>query len=70
MKRLGKVMHITGQKNIIVRGDQKASPYGLKEIPRINSYVIDKSVDRVGKINNIFGSVTKPYYSIKPRKSH
>lgn len=66
MKRLGKVLHISKQDEIIIRGDEKKYSGSMREMPRLNSFVLDKSIKRVGKISGIFGPVDWPFFIVKP----
>ncbi len=68
MKRLGKILHITRQKEIVVRGDEKQFSGSMKGMPRINSFVLDKSIKPIGKVSGMFGPVNKPYFTLKPDK--
>ncbi|WP_406661103.1 Gar1/Naf1 family protein [Methanolobus sp. ZRKC3] len=68
MKRLGKVLHISKQNEIIIRGDEKEFSGSMRDMPRINYSVLDKSIKRVGKITSIFGPVDWPYFAVKPDK--
>lgn len=68
MKRLGQILHISRQNEIVVRGDEKQFSGSMKELPRINSFVLDKSIKPVGKVSGIFGPVDQPYFTLKPDK--
>ncbi len=68
MKRLGKILHISKQNEIVVRGDKKQFYGSMKELPRMNSSVLDRSVKPVGKVSGIFGPVDQPYFTLKPDK--
>ena len=57
MNRLGKVIHLSSNKNLILR-----SRLTLK----LRTTVLDNHLVPVGKIQDIFGPVTSPYVSIKP----
>jgi RNA-binding protein len=61
MKRLGTVLHRSGVKNLIVIGDEIKSD----NVPKLNSVVIDKSLNRIGLIVSIFGPVNHPYFLVK-----
>jgi RNA-binding protein len=37
-------------------------------MPRIHSFVLDKSIKRIGKVTGVFGPVDWPYYIVKPNK--
>ncbi|WP_406657892.1 Gar1/Naf1 family protein [Methanolobus sp. ZRKC2] len=68
MKRLGKVLHISKQEEIIIRGDERKYSGSMKEMPKMNSFVLDKSIKRIGKVAGIFGPVDWPFFIIKPNK--
>jgi RNA-binding protein len=38
----------------------------MRDLPRINSFVLDKSIKPVGKLSGIFGPVDQPYFTLKP----
>lgn len=59
MRRIGKVTHITDQGSVIVRTD-RTPPMGAK--------VVDKRVNEVGVIVDVFGPVKEPYVAIRPAK--
>jgi len=65
MKRLGTVVQIVAHNGLLVRGDNIGPDTALKDLPRINLFVVDKSVRRIGKVNGVIGSVVSPYISIK-----
>lgn len=65
MKRLGTVVQIVAHNGLLVRGDNVRPDTSIKDLPRINSFVVDKSVRRIGKVNGVIGSVGSPYISIK-----
>ncbi len=65
MKRLGTVVQIVAHNGLLVRGDNIGPDTSLKDLPRINLPVVDKSVRRIGKVNGVIGSVVSPYISIK-----
>ncbi|GEM_PF-293666 len=68
MKRLGQILHISKQNEIVIRGDEKKFSGSMKELPRINSLVLDKSIKPIGKVSGIFGPVDQPYFTLKPDK--
>lgn len=68
MKRLGKVLHLSKQDELIIRGDANKFSGSLREMPRIHSFVLDKSIKRIGKVAGIFGPVDCPYYIVKPNR--
>lgn len=65
MKRLGKVLHRTGVKNLIIRGDE-VNPENISgSLPKLDSIVVDKTLNRIGTITSIFGPVNHPYFLVK-----
>ncbi|AFV23098.1 H/ACA RNA-protein complex component Gar1 [Methanolobus psychrophilus R15] len=68
MKRLGKVLHLSKQDDLIIRGETNKFSGSMKEMPRIHSFVLDKSIKRIGKVTGVFGPVDWPYYIVKPNK--
>ncbi|MHA1301037.1 MAG: H/ACA ribonucleoprotein complex subunit GAR1 [Candidatus Helarchaeota archaeon] len=59
MKKLGNVLHISSQMNIIVKSNF-APKIGRKNL------VFDKNEERIGYIYDVIGSVNRPYILIKP----
>jgi RNA-binding protein len=65
MKRLGTVLHRSGSKNLVVRGDEIKSGNMSGKIPGLNSVVMDKALNQIGTIVNVFGPVDHPYFLVK-----
>lgn len=65
MKRLGIVLHRSGNKNLIVRGDEVKSSKISGDIPKMNSAVMDRTLNNIGTIASIFGPVDHPYFLVK-----
>ena len=59
MRRLGKVLHTSRRGHVILRTD-KTPPVGVQ--------VVDKSVDVVGTVADVFGPVKFPYVSVRVRE--
>ena len=57
MKRLGRVLHLSNNNNLILRTKIQIKPQTI---------VLDDQLNHVGKINDVFGPVTNPYIAIKP----
>ena len=57
MLRLGKVLHLTDGKNLILK---------TMNVPKIGSLVVDQKLNKIGKVIDIFGQVNNPYIKIKP----
>ena len=60
MKKLGKVLHVSAQNRIIVKSDKNISDMDLD--------VINKELQKIGRIFDIFGNVKEPYVSIIPKE--
>jgi len=56
LERLGKVLHITSDKNIVLKAENRA---------QIGDRVVDENLMPVGNIFDIFGPVSLPYISVK-----
>jgi len=56
LERIGKVLHITSDKNIILKTENPV---------RIGDKVVDENLKPIGKIFDIFGPVSSPYVSVK-----
>jgi RNA-binding protein len=65
MKRLGKVLHRSGAKNLIIRGDDVKPEDVSGSFPKLNSVVVDKALNRIGTIVSVFGPVNHPYFLVK-----
>ncbi len=68
MKILGTVLHTSSHKNLIVRGD-KTNQTGNKKLFRINTLVFDRRKTKIGKVNDVFGPVDQPYFSVRVLKN-
>ncbi|WP_175059731.1 Gar1/Naf1 family protein [Thermococcus sp. 2319x1] len=58
MKRLGKVSHYAKQGFLILR-----STFA----PALNDPVVDKNLQLIGTVRDVFGPVSYPYVAVKPR---
>lgn len=56
MERICKVLHITSDKNIILKTENPV---------RIGDKIVDKNLKPIGKVFDIFGPVSSPYVSVK-----
>jgi len=61
MRRLGVVLHCSGQRNLIVRVE------GSK-LPSVGSEIITRENKKLGSVVDIFGPVSRPYVAVKLRK--
>ena len=57
MKRLGKVLHLSNNKNLVLKTKLKL---------KTQTVVLDSTLTPIGKIQDVFGPVADPYVSIKP----
>jgi RNA-binding protein len=58
LQRLGRVVHVSQSRNIIIK---------LENIPKIGTVVVNENLKPVGKILDVFGPISSPYASIKPK---
>jgi len=58
MKRLGKVSHYARQGFLILRTNW---------VPALNETVVDKELNVIGTVKDVFGPVKGPYVAVKPR---
>ncbi|MCD1296162.1 H/ACA RNA-protein complex protein Gar1 [Methanocella sp. CWC-04] len=58
MKRLGIVSHLSAHGYLIVRSEDSS-------LPRINAKIVNKKMDRIGTVYDVFGPEKSPYISIK-----
>ena len=59
MKRLGKVLHLSTHGNLIIRSDDAS-------LPRMNSSVLTKKMEKIGTVYDIFGPEKDPYIAVRP----
>lgn len=57
MQRLGRVLHVTPSRNVVVRAEMP---------PKIGEKVVDEKLRQLGTVFDVFGPVSKPYVAIKP----
>ena len=57
LNRLGKVLHVSSTRRLILRAETK---------PSLGTQVYDSKLRPVGSVAEIFGPVKKPYISVKP----
>jgi RNA-binding protein len=65
MKRLGTVIHRSGLRNLIIRGDEIKPDNVSGSLPKLNSVVVDKALNRIGTIASVFGPVDHPFFLVK-----
>lgn len=57
MQRLGRMLHVTPSKNVIIK---------INKPPKIGSSVVDEKLRIIGKIFDIIGPISSPYAIVKP----
>ena len=57
MNRLGKVLHLSSSKSLILRTKIKV---------KSQTVVLDNRLNQVGRVYDVFGPVANPYISIRP----
>jgi RNA-binding protein len=56
LQRLGKAMHISDSKKLIVRAES---------LSRLGTTVVDNNLDKIGRVFDVLGPVKEPYISVK-----
>ena len=59
MRRLGKILHFSKSRSLIVKCDQAG-------FVRIGTKACDSKLKEFGKVQDLFGPVSAPYVSIRP----
>jgi rRNA processing protein Gar1 len=57
LQRIGPVLHISSNGNIILKAEN---------LPRIGDQVVDENLKPVGTVFDIFGLVSSPYIAVRP----
>lgn len=55
------MLHISSSKNVIVK---------VENAPKIGETVVDENLKTVGEVFDIFGPVSSPYATVKPKISN
>ncbi|MFH0848688.1 MAG: Gar1/Naf1 family protein [archaeon] len=58
MRRLGKVLHLSSSRSLILKTKDGETTVGWK--------VLDSKLREVGRVYEMFGPVASPYVSVKP----
>jgi len=59
LRRLGKILHASKSRSLIVKLEKPAPP-------KLGSKVFDEKLKEIGIVTDVFGPVSSPYISIKP----
>ena len=62
LRRLGKILHISKSRSLILRLE-------IGSPPRLRTRVFDSKLRQVGFVFDVFGPVSSPYISVKPTTS-
>lgn len=57
MQRLGRVLHVSSSRNLILKAEKPS---------KISDRVVDESLKSVGTVFDVFGPVSAPYVAVKP----
>jgi len=57
LQRIGSVLHVSSTKNMILKAEN---------LPNIGDRVVDKSLNNVGTVFDVFGPVYSPYVAVRP----
>jgi len=67
LRRLGIALHVV-QNKLIVQSEQAVASESKDSAFRSNSWVVDQRRTRVGKVQDIFGPINRPYVIVRPNK--
>ena len=56
MQRIGHVLHVSSNKNLIIKAET---------LPQIGDKVVDKQLKPVGTVFDMFGPTSSPYLAVK-----
>ena len=59
MRRLGKILHFSKSRSLIVKCDQAG-------FVKIGTKACDSKLKEIGKVQDLFGPIATPYVSIRP----
>jgi RNA-binding protein len=51
------VLHVSSSRNLVLKAET---------LPKINSKVVDRNLEFVGKVFDVFGPVSSPYAAVRP----
>ncbi len=57
MQRIGCVVHISSNRNMILKADN---------VPQIGNQAINENLRSVGTVSDVFGPITNPYVAVRP----
>ncbi len=59
LKRLGKILHLSNSRSLIVKCDEA-------RFVKLGTRTCDSKLKEIGKVQDFFGPVSAPYVSIRP----
>ena len=59
LRRLGKILHVSSSRSLIVKCDES-------RFVKLGTKVCDSKLKEVGRVQDLFGPVTAPYVSVRP----
>ena len=62
LRRLGKILHLSKSRSLIVRCDESL-------FVKIGTKVCDTKLKEMGRVQDLFGPVTSPYVAVRPTVS-
>lgn len=62
LRRLGKILHFSKSRSLIVKCDETG-------FVKIGTKACDSKLKEIGRIQDLFGPISKPYVSIRPTSS-
>ena len=62
LRRLGKILHLSKSRSLIVRCDES-------RFVKLGTKVCDSKLKEIGRVQDLFGPVTSPYVAVRPTVS-
>ena len=62
LRRLGKILHLSKSRSLIVKCDEP-------RFVKLGTKVCDSKLKEIGKVLDLFGPVTSPYVAVRPTTS-
>ena len=62
LRRLGKILHLSNSRSLIVKCDEP-------RFVKLGTKVCDTKLREIGKVQDLFGPVTSPYVAVRPTVS-
>jgi len=62
LRRLGKILHFSKSRSLVVKCDESC-------FVKLGTKVCDSKLKEIGKVQDLFGPVTSPYVAVRPTVS-